>query len=116
MTEDLIARLEAVREGSRELDEAITALVLPGAAEEMRFAGITPNYSRSLDAALALVPTQWRWLLDKRPWGDQRLDGFRAEVYLPAHSYKSDRSDVPMHWGPTPALALCIAALKARAA
>lgn len=41
---------------------------------------------------------------------------YRAEVYLPAHPYKSDRSDVPTHWGPTPALALCTAAIKARAA
>jgi len=62
------------------------------------------------------VPKTWRWLLDKRPWGERRQDGFRAEVYLPAHPYKSDRSDVPTHWGPTPALALCIAALKARVA
>ncbi len=75
-----------------------------------------PDYTTSLDTALTLVPDHWRWLLDKRPWGEQRQDGFRAEVYLPTQPYKNDRSDVPTQWGPTPALALCIAALKAQAA
>lgn len=74
-----------------------------------------PSFTGSLDAALTLVPERHRWLLDKRPGAYFRTDGYRAEVYLEAHPYRSDRSDVPMHWGPTPALAICIAALKARA-
>ena len=75
-----------------------------------------PTFTGSLDAAVTLVPEGHRWLLDKRPFGSQRQDGYRAEVYRQAHGYLSDRSDVPAHWGPTPALALTTAALKARAA
>lgn len=75
-----------------------------------------PSFTGSLDAALTLVPPRHRWLLDKRPFAVGRSDGYRAEVYREAHSYRSDRADVPTHWGPTPALALCVAALKARAA
>lgn len=75
-----------------------------------------PSFTGSLDAALTLVPERHRWLLDKRPGAYFRSDGYRAEVYREAHHYQSDRSDVPMHWGPTPALAICVAALKARQA
>lgn len=102
----LIARLAAATEGSVQMD-----CLIADATNRPPF-----PYTTSLYAALSLVPDRHRWLLDKRPGAYFRSDGYRAEVYREAHPYNSDRSDVPMHWVPTPALALCIAALKARAA
>jgi hypothetical protein len=116
MNNDLIARLEAATEGSRELDIAVGR----AAGEEVdlerdqhgrplfRLArdawGILPHYTTSLDAALTLVPEgHLHWYVGRWPIG------YRAEIcrhhQTPPH--------IPMI-GATPALALCIAALRAR--
>jgi hypothetical protein len=58
-----------------------------------------PEYAFSLDAAVTLVPEKWSW----------RVDGGRAarvSIFGDRHSTKAK----------TPALALCAAALRARAA
>jgi hypothetical protein len=75
-----------------------------------------PKLTASIDEALRLVPDRHRWLLDKRPGAADRHDGYRAQVYREAHPYASDGSDTPTHWGASPALALCVAALRARLA
>lgn len=75
-----------------------------------------PGYTASLDAALTLVPEGHRWLLDKRPYADllDRPDGYRCQVYKQGYPYRSDSSDIPTAWAKSPAIALCIAALRAR--
>lgn len=50
--------------------------------------------------------------MDKRPFGDRRANGYRAHVWNSAAMVTFEATQT---WGPTPALALCIAALKARA-
>jgi hypothetical protein len=122
MTSDiaaLIALLEESKEGSRELDIAIAKAMYPettyDAAEDKwylhGFHVRIEEYTRSLDSALSLVPEGWRavevhqlpqswkWRLEKfQDWG-------RTAGYISAES----------RYVPTPALALVIAALKARA-
>jgi hypothetical protein len=123
MNDDLIARLEAAPEGSRELDvraEITRRSFLAGlgaaaiAAEIVRVqshigfakfadAEEVPHYTTSLDAALTLVPEGWRWKVQ------QLRDGHYATLMRRA------RNGGKFIVGPNPpALALCIAALRAR--
>lgn len=98
--EELIARLEAAEGADRELDVEIWRAV--GSSTELRF---RPEYTASIDAALTLVPEECLWRIGHE--GDDSPGHFLA---------------VAMPLGPqvhataiTPALALCMAALKARA-
>ena len=105
---DLIARLEAATGPDRELDRAIAKAlgVMPLYQMRGQIGSSWPDFTDSIDAALTLVPEGWRW-----------------------HSYYWPRKDEPKimslvtsepHVGiahgkaATPALAICIAALKAR--
>ncbi len=102
--DDLIARLEAASEGSEELNDAIDFELF--GSDEAR------PYTTSLDAALTLVPEGW-WL--------RSIEGCPQQNEWDA---MLDQKTIP--WGkaigcanenvgsPTPALAVCIAALKAR--
>jgi hypothetical protein len=128
---DLIARLEAATGPDRELDARIwCAVFAPEGAyvERSRFNGEWCIYhgksvrsgeprlweaknsrvrpvTESLDAALTLVPVGgWRWHVDYRPG---------AQCW---HGLSSPFNDECDSLGATPAIALCIAALKARAA
>ena len=56
MMEDLIKKLEAATEGSRELDGDIVRAILP---KGKPFPLIDPPYTTSIDAALTLVPEGW---------------------------------------------------------
>ena len=79
----------------------------------------SPDFTASLDAAIALVERvlpDHRWLIDKRPFAKDRHDGYRATCYRQGHPYKSDGSDTPSAWAPTPALALLTALLRAKSA
>lgn len=106
---DLIARLEAAKEGSRELDVAIIRagygipIVQDSWSDQDLLAGdIVPMYTRSLDAALTLVPDGWQC--------DVRIcDGACRATVGGTKKFGEARA-------PTAALALCIAALKAREA
>lgn len=133
--DDLIAQLEKAEGPSRELDQAIHLLVLPddlaskiirgdmnvhewslGAggicwrSDSGSSGGTWPvrHYSSSIDAALTLVP-EGGWTL----WHDAENGFFGARV-------GSVNSDLPFehliqgHSAKSPAIALCIAALKAR--
>ena len=120
----LIAKLEAATEGSREFDAAIFCMIAPGAklagevyadackpTEDVWFPQgprgtlrVPPAYTSSLDAALTLVPEGWDYCIS-RGHGE------------PAAASLSPTMTVGevLATAPTPALALCIAALKARA-
>ena len=98
---DLIAKLEAATEGSGTFDRAIrdalglsALLVPPDGGDEAH------PYTTSLDAAMKLVPEDRIWSVGKIV----RAPGYIAVLDNDGHSHK----------GSTPALALCIAALKAR--
>lgn len=115
MTADLMARLEAAVEGSRELDEAIADALgwmrggefwwkPPGGDYRMG----APGFTQSLDAALTLVPDGYSPnisgpVLHRPVWGcDMRL--------LRTNSFPDGLG----RSAPTPALAVCISALKAQ--
>ena len=95
----LISKLEAASEGSRELDGAVFHVTYPSVEYSDRleiwtYKGehvLLPHYTTSIDAALTLVPDGWT------PWD------------LIA------RYCTPSEFDAAPALAICIAALRARA-
>lgn len=104
---DLIERLEAATEGSRELDEEIAQAIFPKLKrrhaswyiDDVR-TNIEP-FSTSLDAALTLVPEGLMWDVESRG------AAFVGDPKMPSRMFEM---------AATPALALCIAALKARKA
>jgi hypothetical protein len=104
----VIDRLEAAQEGSDSLDRDIAGYLL----HAVGFGEVLP-YSSSIDAALTLVPEGWRWALGDR---DDRTDAPWAQVF------RTDPESGEMVlfaeddcYPDNPALALCIAALRARA-
>ena len=109
----LIAKLEAATEGSRELDFAIRLVdEEPGTKIDGRFAELVPRYTTSLDAALTLVPADpkggWYWRV-----GHSSL--YRGWAHLNRyHPDNCDTGDETSANAATPALALCMAALRAR--
>ena len=122
---DLLIRLENAKEGSRELDAEILRIARPEFAD-MQFhptvAGwliggdhkqpeYAPRYTTSLDAALTLVP-------EGCIWATSAYTTFAtADVTLTGEGFLSASGDVEFEaQAKTPALALCIAALRARAA
>lgn len=115
---DLLTRLEQAEEGSRELDVAVW--VETGGqvanqdrltAEMLRISRFShaPHYTTSLDAALTLVPEGWR-TRDATNWGG----GW--DWILWKHPDGKRWTGRVMGAAPIPALALCLAALKARGA
>lgn len=96
---DLIERLEKATGPDRELDDAIRVAC-----------GFPPkpwNYTASLDAALTLVPARAQWTLEQdaawvRMLSDDDVDEFQGHLFG--------------REGNCTAIALCIAALKARMA
>lgn len=126
--EDLIVRLEKASDGSRELDCLIRSILTPiysgwtyggsssgisvwnspdGTEHEECFVS---NYTTSLDAALTLVPDGFMWLCrDGIPGGDAIG---RSEPYANVRRTSTSHNN---GYGATPALALVIACLKARA-
>jgi hypothetical protein len=123
---ELIARLEAATEGSRELDEAI-ALTFgwtldgqPTTAAPYRWIApkggwhlTPPLFTESVDAAMSLVPKRgaggllWRIILERKPLHSG--PAWIAEV----REHAKNGGGAIAH---TAALALCVAALKARSA
>ena len=131
---DLITRLEAATKGSVKLDCEIALAVgwtifrhtvqnnydsvwdewlppgkLPGAG----IPGQMPFYTTSLDAALTLVPDGWTVArisqTDRKGWNVELREGYLSSynrVVIAPYKYNA----------PTPALAMCAAALKAREA
>lgn len=103
--DSLIARLEAAQGGSREIDAAIAAAI--GIAIDESVGCFCPEFSRSIDAALTLVPSGSWW--DMGTMADGRT--FGASVGGPNNLFDTERC-----LSLTPAIAICMAAMKARAA
>lgn len=116
----LIRDLEGASEGSRELDGEI-ALLLGWVKHHAGWAHWTtpeglenqhvPFFSDSLDDALTLVPEGWGWLVEV--W--QREESWAQVVRRPEGSTKPSGVFEGAE-AKSPALALCIAAIKARRA
>jgi len=101
---DLIAKLEAATEGSRELDDAINR-----ATGDKHLSYDPPHYTTSIDAALTLVPKEFRW------WSLSNKDN-EDEFFIITlrEPYAGGRYRHCAGAHLTVALALCIVALKAR--
>jgi hypothetical protein len=67
-----------------------------------------PAYTASLDAALSLVPAGMAWRIEPTIPSDARWGRYRAGVTTWDKPYDL------LCYGPTPAIALCIAALRAK--
>lgn len=112
--QELIERLEKATGLDRELDALIGAFVdaapikrvSPGSewSKTVEWLEYLP-YTASLDAALTLVPEGWEWQIG----GDVPSESGEAHVFG-----KGD--DIHTAFVDSPAIALCIAALKARTA
>lgn len=111
----LVERLEAATEGSRELDAEIDLLALDLGWRAERHTRGTPNYTTSIDAALSLVPDNWSiWALMIWRGESSTVTAMETEFkpgFGHAHSGGMGRVETKAS---TPALALCIAALRAR--
>jgi hypothetical protein len=120
--QDLIERLERAIGPDRELDARIHAAVSWACRPEATFAfypasssydvhlgdaratdQASETYTETIDAALTLLPNGWRWHVDCRPG---------AQCWHGLQSVFDDDGD---SLAATPAIALCIAALRARA-
>lgn len=111
---ELVARLEVASEGSDELDHAMsmaTGILLTGIKENGEWGVKKGRWTQSIDAALALaqraLPREWRGPIDLCIAGSgiAYMNATDACGPLPIKQF-----------GNTPALALCIAVLKARTA
>jgi len=123
----LIERLEKAKKGSLELDTAICCALyqIPQERGELhndymrnrtteQWSGIIPSefmdtwrcFTGSIDAALTLVPDGWEWIVSNDPYMNR------------SHYACVEKEGVPVEGsgGNGPALALCIAALRARSA
>lgn len=100
---ELIERLEKATGPDREFDEAIARL----AGWYIDGGGYTsaPRFTASIDAALTLVPKGFNWSL-----GSMGGKGFKADLH------HIERGFGPVCIGVTAPIAICIAAIKARAA
>ena len=101
-TTKLVAALQAAREGSEYLDYAIQrqfALMKP-----------VPAYTRSVDAAMLLIPEGWSiHRLCRRHDCRGNFTGWLAELYHAAHAVIEFPAN-PL--GATAALAICTAAMR----
>lgn len=131
MLTELIQRLESASEGSRELDALCAYHATALDHEERAFRhwvktaldrnqpvedwiclteedAWLPPYTTSLDAALTLIPSNWRVFLERLP-----VD---SGPCWSAHTRPHAQDGGQAAWYESPALALAIAALKARTA
>jgi len=97
---DLLARLEAAKAGSFVLDGEIRDLVIG------KHPGTPLPYSVSIDAALLLVPQGWTWTL--------YVDATAPECLVDWCLIPPGEGEaIVIGQAATPALALCVAAIKA---
>lgn len=109
---DLIEKLEAATEGSRELDTDIWSAVRCPTLFNDR-----PPYTTSLDAALTLVAEGWGWAAAELDEGVPSAVTTNRKPQIKPGTLDSNPDKIDFRTkAATPALALCIAALKARAA
>lgn len=106
--DDLIARLEKATEGSMELDDAIHLSLGEKLSDDDSIVFV-PFYTTSLDAALSLVPEG-----HSKDMAECPENGAVVRVYF--GPIRENSAGEPTGRANTLALALCIAALKARQA
>ena len=107
---ELIAALEAATGPSRELDEAIETFLFHHELDHHRKTRIAPillNYTASLDAALTLVPPRLGIMWDVAKYPGESAAAFVGQRDVVFREFMVAK---------TPALALCIAMLRARGA
>lgn len=100
--DELIADLEKATKPCERLDKAIHLIVAPENPHPYH----CPRYTGSIDQAVTLVPKGASWFIESWPPSPTRKVTSDAAVCMGGERYCSDAS--------TPAIALCIAALKAR--
>lgn len=114
----LLAQLQSATEGSRKLDDEIWRAMVPEAVKYEHVSA--PRYTTSLDAAVSLVPEGCDWILSRITLLTEMRIGYTAVIEGLAGTGDSDdpyrfegKSEAA---GSTPALALCIAIIKAQEA
>ncbi len=102
----LAERCEQAAGPDKELDFTIDNFMLKHGpeADRIRNPRYVLPYTTSLDAAVTLVPEGWRWWVNSSPFG---------RCWLVANDQIADKAQSEKC--ATPALALCAAALRARA-
>jgi hypothetical protein len=124
---EVIERLRVATTGSRDLDVMICAAVygfnrdhrsssdssvsVLGALAALRGLNYAKHYTTSLDIAQTLVPTGWNWQLRTLYRGGENIS--RAIVANDSIGFVKD-DEYGEAEAATPALALCMAALRAR--
>lgn len=103
--EELIAALEKAEAGSYELSREVDGWLFREHHEEWKKAS-SMAYTQSVDAALTLVPEGWRIYMERKPTEPPQ------PWFVTVRPHAKDGWDSVAD---SPALALCIAALKARA-
>lgn len=127
MTDELIAKLEAASGPDVELDGRIYCAINRLVFKSIRPDGsnvhfeidergvhtmVTPHpFTASLNAALALVPEGWGWAIDHP--SIQLAKRITNGAVVQAEVYDGKGLIIAVR-APTPALALCIASMKAR--
>ena len=109
---ELIARLEKATGPDRELDEAIAAACQAYEVIKVHSPPLlqnctvqnTPLFTASIDAALTLVPEGWWWTIKHAP--------HRRGAFVSLHNHNIGGGDLSIADSLTPALAICLAALK----
>lgn len=100
----IIARLEAASGPDRRLDSDIEALVQPDSMP-------TPHFTGSVDAAVTLIPKNMHWEVKSSIPGC--ADDFCEACCSSWNEDFTISEDTSEATGTTPAIALCIAALRA---
>lgn len=113
MTSGLVERIEAATGPDRELDIAIARLVFNVAADMRPLRDWVKAFTESIDAAITLVPEGMSFDLS----GPTRRDVYGDDAGKFVASCGSVPRDgfIVLKMAATPALALCAAALRARA-
>lgn len=101
---DLAERCAKATEGSREIDALIWCVIEPSHTHRKASPHQAPDYTGSIDDAVMLVPEGWTWS------ADASVPGWQPQFKLFNFENKSVTGQAA-----TPALALCAAALRARA-
>ena len=105
---DLIARLEEAAEGSHRLDAQIAGAVSVAILMDEDWSHTGPHYTTSIDAALTLVPEGWYVSI---AYQDHNDANYSWNVAIVRKGQAASAESGPRN---SFALALCIAALRAR--
>lgn len=106
-TEELIEALEKAEGPSRELDEEITRVAIWRNKVDRSVPVDRPRYTASIDAALTLVPEQYDMISFR---SDPSGSGWELGEFTGGEYIKHSEGSTDGLW----AIALCIAALRAR--